>query len=697
MWSMLSEVGDFLWRTLFDHSGTCLCHDASFPRKTKPMTTSEGRDVMPSGVGYDTTRERPAGFFITPDTAPAGLSVRRPRWVVPTFLVLFATCSAVADRWSLPMTHRYGRVLLSLAEAPTGVFGKQASVAVRPFFFVLVVLFAILISGPVLRRIRLLVTTVAVFSVLMLATDLALTRIAMLGGPSPFGATGNMVAGLDGVGALAVGIFTTATLPPGVVVRTERRRPSQDVLLLGLAVAIAGVASWAISRYWHKTLDEVARTPLLGGVASVLVIFFGVFPVVLYLLDMARRRTRRRRAQGGLQSVGVLVPARNEAGLIADCVRAIDRAAAGYPARCAVYVIENGSSDGTYDEACEAVAQAQHVGGTVLRCEPKGKAHALNSGLRHVAEDVVLRIDADTLITESVLHGLARHFGDPAVGGASGMPLPRVQASWICRMRAIEIYYQVGFKRTGYNAVDVIGVLPGALVAYRRDLLIKLNGFAEGVNGEDADMTMRVGRLGYRIVSDRSVRAYTEMPSTFAYLREQRMRWARGTYHMLARNKSGIVMLQGMRCIWMLPWAGFIMFRRLMVLPFAATGLLLIALNHSTSPLREVAAGGAVLLGVQLIQMAGCMLILGDPRLIADIPGYLVFRLIVSFFALETLFSLAFQPRPSRRGQPRPISWPEFLLLRRQQLSGVPLRETSASEERLKQQKSYLWRKSRYQ
>jgi cellulose synthase/poly-beta-1,6-N-acetylglucosamine synthase-like glycosyltransferase len=639
---------------------------------------------MPSGVGYDTTRERPTGFFITPDTAPAGLSVRRPRSVVPAFLVLFATCSAAVDRWSLPMTHRYGRILLSLAEAPAGVFGKQASVAVRPFFLVLAVLFAALISGPVLRRARLLATTVAVFLLLMLATDLALTRIAMLGGPGPFGATGNTVAGLDGVAALAVGIFTTAALPAGVVVRAERKRPWLDVVLLGLAVAISGTASWAISRYWHKTLDMVAKTPLLGGVASVLVIFFGVFPVVLYLLDMARRRTRRRRAQGDLLSVGVIVPARNEAGLIADCIRAIDQAAAGYPARCAVYVIENGSTDGTYDEAREAIAQAQHVGGTVLRCEPKGKAHALNSGLRQVEEDVVLRIDADTLVTESVLHGLGRHFGDPAVGGASGMPLPRVQSSWICRMRAIEIYYQVGFKRTGYDAVDVIGVLPGALVAYRRGLLIKLNGFAEGINGEDADMTMRVGRLGYRIVSDRSVRAYTEMPSTFAYLREQRMRWARGTYHMLARNKSGIVMLQGMRCIWMLPWAGFIMFRRLMVLPFAATGLLLIALDHSTSPLREVAAGGAVLLGVQLIQMAGCMLILGDPRLIADIPGYLIFRLIVSFFALETLFGLAFEPTPSDPAHRRPIS-PTFLLLRRRQLSSLLPSESSTSEKTLDQ------------
>lgn len=559
------------------------------------------------------------------------------------------------------MTHWYGRILYDLASAPAGISGKQASVSVRPFFLVLIALFAALTAGPVLRRARLLATTVGVFLLLMLATDLVLTRIAMAGGPGPFGALGNTVAGLDGVAALAVGIFTTAALPPGVVVRAERKRPRLNVLLLALAVITSAAAAWAIIHSWHKTLGAIARIPLLGGIASAFVIFFGVFPLVLYLLNMARRAIWRRRAGGDLLSVGVIVPARNEAGLIGDCVRAIDRAAVNYPAPCTVYVVENGSSDATYDEARQAIEQLKHVRGIVLRCEPKGKAHALNFGLRHVTEDIVLRIDADTLVTDLVLPGLAQYFADSEVGGASGMPLPRVQSSWICRMRAIEIYYQVGFKRTGYNAVDAIGVLPGALVAYRRDLLIKLNGFAEGVNGEDADMTVRVGRLGYRIVSDPSVRAYTEMPSTFAYLREQRMRWARGTYHMLARNKSGIVMLQGLRCVWILPWAGFIMFRRLMILPFAAAGVVLVILQHSSAALREVAAGGAILLGVQLIQMACCLILIGDPRLVADIPGYLAFRLIVSFFALETLFSLAFCPIAGRQTGHESI-WSKFML-----------------------------------
>ena len=601
--------------------------------------------AIPAGAGYDTTLSRPEGFFITPDTTPTGLSVTRSRWVAPLLLLLFAAGAAAVDRWVQPLTHAYSYALVGIADVTPGIFGKQESVAIRPLFLLLALVFALMVSGPMWRRLRLLVTTVAVFCLLTLLTDLALTRLAETGGPGPFGALGNTIAGLNGIVALAVGIFTTAVMPPGVVVHAELRRPKRNLLLLAV-VAIAAVAAvWLIKDYWANIIAAVGRIPLLGGIASVIVIFFTVFPVMLYLIDMMRRR-KRVVDPAMLPPVGIIVPARNEEGLIGDCIRAIDHAAAAYPAPCSVYIVENGSSDRTYAEAAAALAETRHVRGILLQCEPRGKAYALNTGVRHATEEIVLRIDADTLITGSVLYGLLSHFNDPAVGGVSGMPLPRIQSSWICRMRALEVYYQVGFKRSGYNAIDAIGVLPGALVAYRRYLVVKLQGFAEGVNGEDADMAVRVGRLGYKIVSDPAIRAYTEMPSTFAYLREQRMRWARGTYHMLARNKSGIWMMQGLRCVWMLPWAGFIMFRRLMIVPFAAAAFVLLLLSGVHSPPQEVAAGGAILLGVQLVQMAVCMLFVGDRRLIASIPSYLIFRLVVSFFALETLLSLAFDHRP---------------------------------------------------
>lgn len=603
-----------------------------------------GLPLPPAEVARDTTKGRLAGFFLTPDTAPVGLSVRRSPWVAPLFLVAFAVAVAEMNPWFLPIVHHYGRFLEQTVSVPTGTIGKQASVVVRPLFLLLTALFGALLSGSLWRRLRFLVLTSVTFGVLCFTTDALLLKMTRYGGPGPFGIFGNMVAGIEGIVALAVGIFTSAALPRGVKVREERHRWHGELAIFActLAATLAGVA--ALLHYLHRSLAAIDRVPVLAGVASSLVLFFGLLAFALYLVDRTRARRRGLR-HSSLPSVAIVVPARNEAGLIGDCVRAIDQAAADYPAECSVYVVENGSSDETYEEAGEALAGALNIHGVLLRCDPKGKAFALNTGIAHAREEIVLRIDADTIVTGSVLHGLMRHFDDDRVGGVSGLPLPRTQEHWICRMRAIEVYYQVGFKRAGYNAVDAVGVLPGALVAYRRRIVETLNGFAQGVNGEDADMTVRVGRLGYRIVSDPTVRAYTEMPTSFAYLREQRMRWSRGTYHMLARNKSGILRSQGLRCVWMLPWAGFVMFRRLMILPFAAAGVTLVLTTHSILAAEEVAAGGAIVLGFQLIQMALTMCFFRQPRLVKDVPSYAIFRLIVSFYALETLLGLSFRRR----------------------------------------------------
>src|SRR5580700_10809771 len=130
-----------------------------------------GKPSLPTGIGYDTTRGRQAGFFITPDTAPPGLSVPRPRWLAPVFLALFAACAAALDRWFVPLTHMYGRLLRAIANVPPGTFGKQTAVAVRPLMLLLAVLFALLAAGTVGRRIRLFATTVLTFAVLVMLTD----------------------------------------------------------------------------------------------------------------------------------------------------------------------------------------------------------------------------------------------------------------------------------------------------------------------------------------------------------------------------------------------------------------------------------------------------------------------------------------------------------------------------------------------
>jgi cellulose synthase/poly-beta-1,6-N-acetylglucosamine synthase-like glycosyltransferase len=341
---------------------------------------------------------------------------------------------------------------------------------------------------------------------------------------------------------------------------------------------------------------------------------------------------------------GFLVPAHNEQGRIGDCIRAIDTAAGECSYPSTIYVIENGSTDATAEEARAALSECRHARGTLLTSatehKPRAKAHALNTGLAAATEKVIVRVDADTFVSRTLLSRMVPHFGDPLVGGVGTVPLPHKMTIWIERMRAIEVYYGAAFKRTSQGAVDAIPVLPGATVAFRRDLLIELNGFSEGMLGEDADITVRMGRLGYRIVSDPAIKVFSEQPQNLRELREQRMRWSCGLFHMMGRNRSAISHMQGLRGVWTLPWACFVMFRKLMLIPFAIAAVVLVVSGHSFLPVREVAAAGAITLGAQLALMAVVLTALGGAGLLASLPGYVVFRLIVTYFALETLLTV---------------------------------------------------------
>ena len=101
----------------------------------------------------------------------------------------------------------------------------------------------------------------------------------------------------------------------------------------------------------------------------------------------------------------VVIPVRNEAGSIADCLRAV--AAQDYPSgRLEIFVVDGGSRDGSR-EIVERV-----VGGDARfrRLENPGGLVpvALNLGLRAARGDVFLRIDAHTIVAPDASNGCAR-------------------------------------------------------------------------------------------------------------------------------------------------------------------------------------------------------------------------------------------------------------------------------------------------
>ena len=138
--------------------------------------------------------------------------------------------------------------------------------------------------------------------------------------------------------------------------------------------------------------------------------------------------------EGPWLSAAFLIPAFNEAHGITETIRSIDVAAARYNARCDVYVVDNGSWDDTMEVARRVLDECPNLRGHVLQCPEPGKSHALNFGLLQIEEEVIVRIDADTLVEPSLLENVIPWFWDPSVGAVGGLPLPkRTAARWPSR------------------------------------------------------------------------------------------------------------------------------------------------------------------------------------------------------------------------------------------------------------------------
>ena len=221
---------------------------------------------------------------------------------------------------------------------------------------------------------------------------------------------------------MVVSIFTHRLLPGGVRIATRRRSAGTTwpvlALCAGGAVTVALVWRWARA----ELLGDL-RIPFNGWLYEEVVV--GLVAGVCLLRMLSALEERQLPGRGPDLSVAFLVPAYNESHGIEDCIRSLDAAAAGHPGGCvAAYIVDNGSTDDTASVARSVLADCAHLDGAVLHCPSPGKAKALNFGLAHMNEDLVVRIDADTTVEPSLLAVVVPRFWDRSVGGVAASPCP---------------------------------------------------------------------------------------------------------------------------------------------------------------------------------------------------------------------------------------------------------------------------------
>ena len=231
--------------------------------------------------------------------------------------------------------------------------------------------------------------------------------------------------------------------------------------------------------------------------------------------------------------VSVVVPAFNEAATIVSTVRSL--VASEHPVE--VVVVDDGSTDGTAD----AVEALRLPGVQVVRKPNGGKPSALNVGIAAARHDLVVLMDGDTVFEPATVGHLVGPFADPRVGAVAGNARVADRRSIVARWQHIE--YVIGFNidRRVQDAWGVVTTVPGAIGAYRREALVDVGGVSDDTLAEDTDLTIALGRAGWRVVYEPAARAWTDAPSSFAQLWRQRYRWSYGIMQSLWKHRHAVV------------------------------------------------------------------------------------------------------------------------------------------------------------
>lgn len=224
-------------------------------------------------------------------------------------------------------------------------------------------------------------------------------------------------------------------------------------------------------------------------------------------------------------SVAVVVPAYNEEKVIVRTVASL--LASDLPDQFEIIVVDDGSSDSTYEKASTAFAGHPRV--QVHRRPNGGKPAALNFGIAQTQAEIVVALDADTVFARDTIAKLIRHFADPQVGAVAGNAKVGNRVNLLTRWQALEYITSQNLDRRAFSVLNCITVVPGAVGAWRRDLIKRAGDFDHSTLAEDADLTVAIRKLGYKIIYEDEAVALTEAPDTICGFIRQRYRWMFGT------------------------------------------------------------------------------------------------------------------------------------------------------------------------
>lgn len=318
------------------------------------------------------------------------------------------------------------------------------------------------------------------------------------------------------------------------------RRLAQIIFIALAALAATCAVAAAFLHFFDERIE--ITDVFVYGTSTVLLAFLGLLVLRCVLLTAISLIEHIRHAAeptvlAEYPSFSVIIPACNEGLVIESSIAAA--MSLSYP-NFEVIVVDDGSTDDTYEKAA---ALSSHYGEHRLRVFKKangGKGSALNAGIRYARGELILCTDADSRLDRGVLRKSACHFADSSIGAVAGNVKVANRLNTLTRLQALEYIQGLNLVRMAQSALSRVTVIPGPVGIFRKSVLDAVGGYATNTFAEDCDITLEIMLRGGRIKYDMDVIAWTEAPETASALINQRYRWSRGIMQAILKHKQSL-------------------------------------------------------------------------------------------------------------------------------------------------------------
>ena len=192
-----------------------------------------------------------------------------------------------------------------------------------------------------------------------------------------------------------------------------------------------------------------------------------------------------------------------------------------------ILIVSDGSNDGTDEILAKVVAGVR----TFVLPERRGKATALNVGIRESNGDILVFVDIRPVLERDAVRRLVENFADRQIGCVGGELLLRSDEHDASTAAVSNLYwrYEQWMRKCEARSGSLLGVY-GGFYAVRRELATQL---PDGTILDDMYQPLQVARQGYRVVLDESARVWDVWPRTSNGEFARKVRTLAGNFQLL--------------------------------------------------------------------------------------------------------------------------------------------------------------------